>query len=253
MTKFKMNTKEKLSPQGGANKPTTLVDAVTAPSKGFGIRSYIHQFYQSPTVEDIESAGAWYLLPPPPVTRTGLYICRILTVIGLLLLLTGAVGIVIGYTWPHERLEESMTKVAVYQDEDGSYYLPRESLTQLLKDPMRHWKLSGLAVFATGGVLLALSLLIPTCAQCIGSKRLAGFASERDTPNEPPIRIFPATAGRTNEPSKYVVSPPKQTSPGGGGPVPAMEEITSVQPQQETQRKSSSSADELLLAGDETN
>jgi hypothetical protein len=56
-----------------------------------------------------------YLLPPPPVTRTGLYICRILTVIGLLLLLTGAVGIVIGYTWPHERLEESMTKVAVYQ------------------------------------------------------------------------------------------------------------------------------------------
>uniref|UniRef100_A0A914XVM9 Uncharacterized protein n=1 Tax=Plectus sambesii TaxID=2011161 RepID=A0A914XVM9_9BILA len=83
MTKFKLNTKEKLSPQGAANKPTTLVDAVTAPPKGFGIRSYIHQFYQSPTVEDIESAGAWYLLPPPPVTRTGLYICRILTVIGL--------------------------------------------------------------------------------------------------------------------------------------------------------------------------
>jgi len=247
MTKFKLNTKkEKLSPQGGAHKPTTLVDAVTAPPKGFGIRSYIHQFYQSPTVEDIESAGAWYLLPPPPVTRTGLYICRILTVIGLLLLLTGAVGIVIGYTWPHERLEESMTKVAVYQDEDGSYYLPRESLNQLLQDPMRHWKLSGLAVFATGGVLLALSLLIPTCAQCLGSKRLAGFASERDTPNEPPIRIFPASGSRnTNEP-KYVVSAAKN-SPGSGGPVPAMEEITSVQPQQE-ENTTNTSADEMLLA-----
>uniref|UniRef100_A0A914UHF9 Transmembrane protein n=1 Tax=Plectus sambesii TaxID=2011161 RepID=A0A914UHF9_9BILA len=205
------------------------------------------------SIKDYVHGAPAYLLPPPPVTRTGLYICRILTVIGLLLLLTGAVGIVIGYTWPHERLEETMDKVAVYQDEDGSYYLPRASLDQLLRDPMRHWKLSGLAVFATGGVLLALSLLIPTCAQCIGSKRLAGFASERDTPNEPPIRIFPASAARTNEPAKYCVSPAKQTSPGSGGPVPAMEEITSVQPQQEVkQRTTSSSADEMLLAEGET-
>jgi hypothetical protein len=42
-----------------AVKPTALVDAVDAPCKRFGIRSYLHQFYQSPTVEDIETAGAW--------------------------------------------------------------------------------------------------------------------------------------------------------------------------------------------------
>lgn len=45
----------------GTSKPTALLDGVTAPSSGFGIRSYLHQFYQSPAVEDIESAGAWYI------------------------------------------------------------------------------------------------------------------------------------------------------------------------------------------------
>lgn len=43
----------------GTSNPTALLDGVTTPAAGFGIRSYLHQFYQSPAVEDIESAGAW--------------------------------------------------------------------------------------------------------------------------------------------------------------------------------------------------
>jgi hypothetical protein len=249
MTKIKAanSGKEKL---GQPQKPTSVVDAVTAPSKGFGIRSYLNQFYQSPTVEDIESAGAWYLLPPPPVHRTGLYICRIVTVIGLLLLLTGAVAIIIGYTWSHERLEDSMTKIAIYEGEDGSFYIPRDKLNELLKDPMRHWKLSGLAVFSTGGLLLALSLLIPTCAQCIGSKKLAAFASESDTPNEPPIRIYPSVPPKHQKQQAHSESPKSKVSPGCG-PVPVMEEIQKVQPTDKA-RTPSSSADEMLLAENET-
>ncbi|MCP9262739.1 hypothetical protein DINM_005712 [Dirofilaria immitis] len=100
----------------GTSKPTALLDGVTAQTAGFGIKSYLHQFYQSPAAEDIESAGAWYLLPPPPAQRTGLWLCRVLTVVGLILLISGAIAIVIGYTWPHEGVEESIARIAIYQD-----------------------------------------------------------------------------------------------------------------------------------------
>ncbi|KIH67972.1 hypothetical protein ANCDUO_01691 [Ancylostoma duodenale] len=59
MTGFRLGCggkKDKLSPPGA--KPTALVDEVSAP-RGFGIRSYLHNFYLSPTVEDIEQSGAW--------------------------------------------------------------------------------------------------------------------------------------------------------------------------------------------------
>lgn len=212
----------------GSTKPTALVDAVTAPPRGFGIRSYLHQFYQSPTVEDIESAGAWYLLPPPPAQRTGLYICRVLTVFGLLLLIGGAVAIVVGYTWPREGVEESIVKIAIYQDEDGSFYVPPDKLAEILQDPMRQWKMIGLCVFAGGAVVLALSLLIPTCAQCFHSKRLAAFVSEDGTPNEPPIRIYPAGSAKP-EAHHYNAKQGTKISPTSG-PVPVMEEIAKVQP-----------------------
>lgn len=60
----------------------------------------------------------------------------------------------------------------------------------LLLDPMRHWKTAGFCVFASGALLLAVSLVIPTAAACFGSKRFANFASEDNTPHEA-IRIFP--------------------------------------------------------------
>ncbi|EPB67047.1 hypothetical protein ANCCEY_13860 [Ancylostoma ceylanicum] len=115
MTGFRLGCggkKDKLSPPGA--KPTALVDEVSAP-RGFGIRSYLHNFYLSPTVEDIEQSGAWYLLPPPPAQRRGLFICRLCTVIGLLLLIGGAVSIVVGYTWPHEGVEQSIYKIVIYE------------------------------------------------------------------------------------------------------------------------------------------
>lgn len=60
-------------------------------------------------------------------------------------------------------------------------------------------------MFAGGAVILALSLLVPTCAQCFNSKRLAAFVSEDGTPNEPPIRIYPAgsTKAETNHGEKH--------------------------------------------------
>ncbi|KAK0414032.1 hypothetical protein QR680_007115 [Steinernema hermaphroditum] len=244
-----LTKKEKLSPP--APKPTALVDAVTAPPSGtFGIRNYIHQFYQSPTVEDIETSGAWYLLPPPPAQRRGLYICRLLTVVGLLMLIGGAGAIAVGYTWPHEALEDSIVKIAIYQDDDGNFYVPPEKLAEILKDPMRHWKMTGFCVFAFGTVVMALGLLIPTCASCIGGTRLAAFASEDATPNEPPIRIYPAVPGRSDTvtstgSTSSTKKAPTKISPTSG-PVPVMEEIAKVQP--EAQKEADTvSADDLLI------
>lgn len=245
--------KENVDDGGGVSsgtiKPTELIDGVTTPSRGFGIRSYLHQFYQSPTVEDIESAGAWYLLPPPPAQRTGLWVCRLLTVFGLLLLIGGAIAIVIGYTWPHEGVEESIVRIAIYQDEDGNFYVPPEKLAEILQDPMRRWKMIGLCVFASGAVLLALSLLIPTLAHCFKSKRLAAFVSEDGTPNEPPIRIYPAGSGKAEVHHPGSTNKQGKISPSSG-PVPVMEEIAKVQPGEGMRSGDSpkgASADELLL------
>ncbi len=73
--------------------------------------------------------------------------------------------------------------------------MPPETVRELLRDPMRPWKLAGLALFTVGGVLLAVSLLVPTCANCFAadSDAAAGLASEFDSPStgEPPIRIYP--------------------------------------------------------------
>ncbi|CAJ0582611.1 unnamed protein product, partial [Mesorhabditis spiculigera] len=208
MTGFRLGTaakKDKLSPP--ANKPTALVDAVTGPPQGFGIKSYLHNFYYSPTPDDVEQTGAWYLLPPPPSQRRGLFVCRICTIIGLFLLLSGAVGIIIGYTWPQEPLEDSISHIAVFQDDEGNLYIPREKMEPFMRDPMRHWKTTGFLLFASGAIILALSLMVPMFAQCIGSKRLQGFISEENSPNEPPIRIYPGHGAP------------------GSGPVPVMEEI----------------------------
>ena len=232
-------------------KDSEVIDGVTlgGEKKAFGIKSYLHQFYLSPTAEEIEASGAWYLLPPPPRQRTGVYICRFFSLLGLLLLISGAGAIIYGYSYQREDVELSIMKIAISQDEEGNFYIPQERFNEMLKDPMRTWKMAGFCVFAGGACLMALSLLVPTCAQMIGTKRLAAFVSEDNTPNEAPIRIFPTA------PSKFKVIPAKMT-PGHrisptSGPVPVMEQISQVQPQKHSQQLSLSPSNEHLITDTE--
>jgi len=276
MKKFKLNLWSNDEKKKHNNHPeSAVIDGVDGegrphggPKIFFGIKSYLHQFYlASPTsgnpfIDDVEpavaSGGAWYLLPPPPSQRMGLYICRLLTVIGLLLLLGGATGIIIGYCYPQVNhwggngaIETSLMRIAIDQDEEGNFYIPPERFSEFLRDPMHKWKITGFCVFAMGASLMALGLLVPTCAQCLGggNGRLAAFASEDNTPNEPPIRIYPAAG------SKFRVVPAKYT--GGhkisptSGPVPVMEEINKVQPSNNQKKtpSASPSAEDLLFSG----
>ncbi|CAB3397667.1 unnamed protein product [Caenorhabditis bovis] len=228
MTGFRLgNKKEKLSPSTA--KPSALVDEVSAP-RNFGIRNYLHQFYVTPTGEELES-GAWYLLPPPPAQRRGLLVCRVCTLIGLFLLIAGAVAITVGYTWKYNRhIEQSIERFVLFQDENGGLYLPSDKLQLILQDPMRYWKTTGFCLFASGSVLLAVSLIIPTLAACVGTRRFAAFASNDNSPNEPPVRVFPQTIAA-------------QAATVSSGPVPVMEEISKVQP---SERKSPTVTPDLL-------
>ena len=65
--------------------------------------------------------------------------------------------------------------------------------------------LLGFCVFAIGASLMAISLLVPTCANLLGGRRLAAFASGDNSPNEPPIRIYPSAT------PKFKISPTKLT------------------------------------------
>lgn len=162
------------------------------------------------------SGAAWYLLPPPPAQRRGLLVCRICTIIGLLFLIAGAVTICIGYTWREERnIEQSIERFVLYQDENGGLYVPRDKLEIILQDPMRLWKTVGFGMFTLGSLLLAFSLAIPTAAAMVGTTRFAAFASPDNSPNEPPVRVFPHSSNVAGMSS---------------GPVPVMEEIAKVQP-----------------------
>lgn len=230
--------------------------------KFYGIKSYLHSFYVAgpPTIEQIEAGkgqgATWYLLPPPPAQRMGLYVCRLLTVLGLLLLLAGSAAIIIGYCLPQEQnIEGELMRISIDQDEEGNFYVLPERLTEVmaqLQDPMHKWKMIGFCVFAAGASLMALSLLVPMLAQCCGGSRLAAFASGDNTPNEPPVRIYPG-GGAQMPGNRFKVVPAKfagshKISPTNAGPVPVMEEISKVQPGSKCASKGASPvADEQLL------
>ncbi|KAI6189963.1 hypothetical protein M3Y97_00065100 [Aphelenchoides bicaudatus] len=226
MKKFSL----KLWPRADQADPTdepSVVDGITlGEGKRFGIRSYLHQFYlSSPTVDDLENPNAWYLLPPPPMVRASSLVCRIITLIGLLLLLAGAGFIIVGYTWKPDvnDIDSEITKIAITQDEDGDFYIDKGRLNDFI---------------------IASSLVFPTCVHFFTKSGKLPF-SEDNTPNEPPVRIYPSLGSRFKvTPSKFTGQRISPTS----GPVPVMQEITNIQPSGKRSGVATPTADEVLMA-----
>jgi len=220
--------------------PTVTLDSAEKPS--FGIRSYLHQFYHPAGADADQAENGWYLLPARSHDRKALYLCRMCTIMGLGLLLIGAAAIVVGYTWPKEPVENSLLKIELVKDENGAVWIPQNSMEELLRDPMRSWKLAGLGIFTAGGVLLAISLLVPTLAYCAGPGFVAELSGDCETPTEDPIKIFPTDPSAASEEPRSPVE----------SKVPVMEEISKVQPEEKLSKKGRKvSGDELLLASDD--
>lgn len=228
-----------------------VVDGITVGEKRFGIRSYLNQFYlSSPTIEDLENPSAWYLLPPPPLQRASSYLCRIVTLIGLLLLLAGAGFIIVGYVYKpsSDELDTEITRIAITRDEDGDFFIDRSRLNELLHQNDK-LKVAGFIVFALGAMIVALSLVVPTCLHFFArnTKRLP--FSEDNTPNEPPIRIYPSSVGSRFKVTPNKLAGPQKISPSSG-PVPVMQEFSNIQPSNKRSAGNSPTADQLLIASD---
>jgi len=202
----------------------------------FGIRSYLHQFYEprtSPTSADIEDigGGAWYLLTPVGQqqrrSRRSLFWCRMAFAAGMGLLVVGAVGILVGYLWPQPTYIPIEGKV-------GERYVLLEPKGLMYADTLRIWKMAGLTVFAFGGLMVAFSLLLPTC--CKGYWEPNWGAEDMGES----IKIYPEI--ETTDTTVASAGGGRLSVGSGGKPVavfppefkiPVMEEIREVQPKDE--------------------
>lgn len=95
-----------------AGQESVVVD--TAEKPGYGIRSHLNEFYDWRSAFDPSDGGdGWYLMPnsASPSRRRLVYVFRALTILGLLLLVFGAVLILVAYMWPKESPAAAMATI----------------------------------------------------------------------------------------------------------------------------------------------
>ena len=125
----------------------------------FGVRSYLHHFYDShssykdPSV--YEDDDDIYLLHPNPRRRRCPPIWwKIFMWVGVNLLLFGVVGILVGYLVPPKTVIVGENKPA------GEWYI--DTSAKSYNTTLDMCKLIGLVLFCVGGITLAMSLLFPS-------------------------------------------------------------------------------------------
>lgn len=200
----------------------------------FGIKSYLHEFYDLKTPE--EGVEGWYFTSPAPRKR-GILLCRAFFAIGICLLVIGAVGIIVGYLWPDPlaKFNES--------EESGAEPIQFEASLMPIGERIKIVKIVALVLFALGGFTVAVALLIPTCCRLRGEESLLEESgSDGLGGNETAIicageRVEQSGAGSP----KMSVSTPVEKK------IPLMEEIQSVQPAEKKGSGRSLSGSELLL------
>lgn len=162
----------------------------------FGVRSYLHNFYDSATYKDPsiyeEDDDNRYLLNPHARRRR----CRPIWLkvciwVGVNLLVLGVLAILAGYFIPTKSIirKGEVQENVGYVDEDAVRF---NTTLDLLK-------LVGLILFCVGGILLAVALMFPTfmsnmCSDDIGEEAIRIQSGEEKPPLSPIEMTIPATS-----------------------------------------------------------
>uniref|UniRef100_A0A915KVV4 Uncharacterized protein n=1 Tax=Romanomermis culicivorax TaxID=13658 RepID=A0A915KVV4_ROMCU len=184
-------------------------------------------------------------------SRRIICIFRFCAILGLCLLIGGAVAIMIGYVEPRDSISIALKRHQVTVNDDGDLLISAEVINRLKDDKLKHWKLVGLITFAMGGIFLVkpvdftagISLLIPSCAKMCGHST---FISELNSPNEPPIKIYQ----QTDEENRIAGSMGAEGAPPRSPTekmVPTVEQVTTVQPDEKKLRRTSAGNEDAML------
>jgi len=169
----KTGSNEHVKVESGKEQTQTADSAeFETPSRFVGVKSYLHQFY-SPN-GDGENNG-WLLVPPPPTpNKYCVWLCRILFIIGFLLLIAGAAMLIVAYAYPKPSLEEKLIEIDASNDDDGNIFLTMENIRDLLHDRFHYIKLAGVVLLGVGAAAVAVSIIPPACGVCMESNASEG-------------------------------------------------------------------------------
>ncbi|CAL8087020.1 unnamed protein product [Orchesella dallaii] len=172
-------------------------------AQSFGVKSYLHHFYESVSQTPTQEENYQYLIHPKS-TPCGAIWFKIGLIIGATLFLLGAVAIVIGYAIPKQRVIMGISENIEIIDNDARRF--NENLDRC--------KLIGLAGFCSGGLILVISLLAPT------------FTSTywEDDPATEPFRV-----SLSSHILGHVI-PIDSASEPNQSPIPVTEKIKCIQP-----------------------
>jgi len=208
-------------PESPANE---VIDSVECSQSGanFGIRSYLHQFYDlnSPDENDPWISASH---------RRAIRCWRVILILGACALILGAVGIIVGYLWP-----QAQQSIKVSGAIDG--YLIVEKPEESAYDWVRILKIVALAMFAAGGMMIAIALLVPTFCY-IWNEKPSTFKSSKTT--SPKLEQSPTKTKSEDIKEMATVSPT-------GKKIPMMEDIQPVQPTSGKRSHTISESDLLL-------
>lgn len=104
-----------------------------------------------------------------------------------------------------EDLDSEITRIAITQNEDGDFFIDKGRLDELLHQNDK-LKVAGFIVFALGSAIVASSLIFPTCIHFCARKTKHLPFSEDNTPNEPPVKIYPSVGSRFKVTPTRIVS-----------------------------------------------
>ncbi|XP_077869894.1 neurensin-1-like, partial [Saccoglossus kowalevskii] len=189
---------------------TTETSGTTSLSSDFGVKSYLHHFYEEdPNFKDSEDVfrDDYQFLIPPSRRRCSPFWWKAAIWAGINLLILGTIALLIGYLVPQRKEILGYENDSVVIDDQAVTFNYRLDVA----------KLAGLVILCVGGFVLAIALLIPAFIGQFDDDELDGFKVQT-LDSYPPYISYGTTFAIGQE-----------------DPVPCTSQVKSVQPKRTTE------------------